>query len=62
MKINKINTVDKLINKIYEHNYSHIEFNWNMGGEECKCFIHKILNTLIQYRDKGTRYDPQSDL
>jgi hypothetical protein len=57
----KIDTVDKLINKIYEDNYSHLELIWNMGGE-CNCAIHKILNGVIKYRDKGDISDPPSDL
>lgn len=43
------NTVNDLINEIYEDNYSHLEFDANMGGEECNCHIHITLNTIAKY-------------
>ena len=46
-------TIDELINEIYEDNYSHLEFNEAMGGEDCNCPIHTTLNTIVKYRDKG---------
>ena len=47
-----MDTLELLINEIYEDNYSHLEFNDNMGGE-CDCPIHITLNTIVKYRDKG---------
>ena len=39
---------DKVINKIYEDNYSHLDFMDNMGGD-CDCNIHNVLNFLHEY-------------
>ena len=44
-----MNTIDQLINEIYESNYSHLEFEENMGGEACDCHIHTTLNTIALY-------------
>ena len=44
-------TIEQLVNEIYEDNYSHLEFNENMGGKDCKCAIHTTLNTIVKYRD-----------
>lgn len=45
-------TVEQLINEIYEDNYSHLEFEWNMGGEPCECKICQTMQTITKYRDK----------
>jgi hypothetical protein len=45
-----MDTLEQLINEIYEDNYSHLEFNDNMGGD-CDCHIHTTLNTIVKYRD-----------
>jgi hypothetical protein len=45
-----MDTLEQLINEIYEDNYSHLEFNDNMGGD-CDCRIHTTLNTIVKYRD-----------
>jgi len=45
-----MDTLEQLINEIYEDNYSHLEFNDNMGGD-CDCPIHITLNTIVKYRD-----------
>jgi hypothetical protein len=42
-------TADELIHEIYEDNYSHLEFDENMGGEDCDCHIHITLNTMARY-------------
>lgn len=42
-------TINELINEIYEDNYSHLEFEENMGGEPCGCVIHQTLNTIAKY-------------
>jgi hypothetical protein len=41
-------TINQLVNEIYENNYSHIEFDDNMGGD-CDCHIHITLNTIVKY-------------
>ena len=46
---NHMRTIEELVNEIYEDNYSHIEFDENMGGEECDCHIHTTLNTIVHY-------------
>ncbi len=42
-------TIDELVNEIYEDNYSHLEFDENMGGEDCDCNVHMVLNTNATY-------------
>jgi hypothetical protein len=54
-----MDTLELLINEIYEDNYSHLEFNDNMGGE-CDCPIHITLNTIVKYRDKGESDDVET--
>lgn len=44
-----MNTIAELIQAIYEDNYSHIEFESNMGGEDCDCNIHQTLNLIANY-------------
>ena len=49
-----MNTVNDLINEIYDDNFSHLEFEENMGGEgglesSCFCNIHITLNTIAKY-------------
>lgn len=44
-----MDTINDLINEIYESNYSHLEFEENMGGELCKCEIHITLDTIARY-------------
>jgi hypothetical protein len=46
-----MDTLEQLINEIYEDNYSHLEFDEAMGGESCSCPIHITLNTIVKYRD-----------
>ena len=46
-----MHTIDELINEIYEDNYSHLEFDENMGGEACDCHIHIALNTIAKYAE-----------
>ena len=43
-------TVEQLLNEIYEDNYSHLEFEWNMGGKPCECKICLTIQTIIKYR------------
>jgi hypothetical protein len=43
---------DKVINTIYEDNYSHLDFMDNMGGEDCDCIVHTVLNYLHEYEVK----------
>lgn len=44
-------TINQLINEIYEDNYSHLEFEANMGGEDCDCNVHNCLNLIAQYAE-----------
>lgn len=42
-------TVDKLIQDIYDDNYSHLDFMENMNGGDCDCLIHNTLNLIAEY-------------
>lgn len=42
-------TLQELINEIYESNYSHLEYEENMGGDRCRCDIHIALDTMARY-------------
>ena len=42
-------TVDKLIQDIYDDNYSHLDFIENMNGGDCDCLIHNTLNLIAEY-------------
>ena len=44
-------TVDELMQKIYDDNFSHVDFMDNMGGD-CDCQIHSVLNFLHDYEVK----------
>jgi hypothetical protein len=46
-------TINELVNEIYEDNYSHLEFDEAMGGEGCNCPIHNTLNTIVKYWHEG---------
>lgn len=41
-------TAEQLLEKIYEDNFSHVDFMDNMGGD-CDCAIHTTLNTIARY-------------
>lgn len=41
-------TVGKLVDEIYNDNYSHLDFMDNMGGD-CDCNIHSALNLILEY-------------
>jgi hypothetical protein len=45
-----MDTLEQLINEIYEDNYSHLDLIDSMGGD-CDCQIHTTLNTIVKYRD-----------
>ena len=45
----KPHTISELVNEIYEDNYSHFEFDENMGGDPCDCHLHTTLNTIAFY-------------
>ena len=49
-------TINQLVNEIYEDNYSHIELDDNMGGD-CDCHIHVTLNTIVKYWHEGESDD-----
>ena len=44
-----VETVNELLQAIYEDNYSHLEFMENMGGGDCDCNIHFTMNLIAQY-------------
>jgi len=44
-----VETINELINEIYEDNYSHLDFEENMGGEPCDCNVHQTLNMIAKY-------------
>ena len=41
-------SAEQLLEKIYEDNFSHVDFIENMGGD-CDCAIHNTLNTIATY-------------
>jgi hypothetical protein len=43
-----VEVFNKVINLIYEDNYSHLDFMDNMGGD-CDCIVHNVLNYLHEY-------------
>lgn len=45
-------TINQLVNEIYEDHYSHIEFDDNMVGD-CDCHIHTTLKTIVKYWHEG---------
>jgi len=45
--------VNNLIKAIYEDNYSHIEFIFNMNGGDCDCNIHQAMDLINQYMKEG---------
>jgi hypothetical protein len=47
--MSNVELFDKVITIIYEDNSSHLEFMDNMGGEDCDCIIHNVLNYLHEY-------------
>ncbi|MEI6597825.1 MAG: hypothetical protein WCL22_02165 [bacterium] len=47
--MSNVELFDKVITIIYEDNSSHLEFMDNMGGEDCHCIIHNVLNYLHEY-------------
>ena len=46
--LTNMNTINELINEIYEDNFSHLDFMDNMGGD-CDCIIHNTLLTICKY-------------
>ena len=54
-----MNTINDLINEIYDDNFSHLEFEENMGGTDCDCHIHTTLNTIdysVSVNDLNTEH------
>lgn len=47
-EITRKTTLDDFIAKVYEDNYSHIDFMDNMGGGDCDCDIHKTMNFIFK--------------
>ena len=42
-------TVDKLIDVIYDDNFSHLDFIENMNRGSCDCNIHIAIDTIMKY-------------
>ncbi len=42
-------TVDELMQKIYDENFSHFDFMDNMNGGDCDCNIHQAMWLIMQY-------------
>ena len=47
------NTIQELVNDIYEDNLSHFEFMENMNGGDCDCNLHMAMNTISFYWGKN---------
>jgi len=47
-QLKRESTIGELLSKIYEDNYSHIDFMENMGGGDCDCLIHKVANFIFK--------------
>jgi len=45
----KPNTIEELVNEIYEDNYSHFELIDNMNSGDCDCYLHATMNTIVKY-------------
>lgn len=45
-------TVKKMVEQIYDANYSHIDFIDNMNGGDCDCGLHKALAVILPYLNK----------
>ena len=41
--------VDDLIIKVYEDNYSHLDFIENMNGGDCDCNLHSFFEIIKEY-------------
>ena len=42
-------TVDELMQKIYDENFSHFDFMDNMNGGECDCKLHMAMDLMYEY-------------
>jgi hypothetical protein len=42
-------TVDELMQKIYDENFSHFDFMDNMNGGECDCNLHNAMDLMYEY-------------
>jgi hypothetical protein len=45
----KPNTIQELVQEIYDENFSHLELIDNMASGDCDCRIHMTLNTILEY-------------
>jgi hypothetical protein len=41
--------VDELIEIIYEKNSIHFDFDEDMNGGECDCYLHTTVKTIVEY-------------
>jgi hypothetical protein len=44
-------TVLELIDKIYDDNSIHFDFDEDMNGGDCDCNLHTTLNTIVKYME-----------
>ena len=42
-------TIDELMQKIYDENFSHFDFMDNMNGGECDCKLHIAMDLMYEY-------------
>ena len=42
-------TVDELMRKIYDDNFSHFDFMDNMNGGDCDCKLHNAMDLMYEY-------------
>lgn len=45
----KPQSIDQLVNAIYEDNQNHFDFDEDMNGGDCDCSLHTTMNTIMQY-------------
>ena len=44
--------VQDLIERIYEENSSHFDYEDSMGGDDCDCYLHTTIKTIVSYWEK----------
>lgn len=42
--------ISEVINTIFEDNFSHFEFIYEMNGGDCDCDLHTTIKTLRLYQ------------
>jgi hypothetical protein len=46
----KLETIEQLLNAIYEDNYDHLDFMENMSDGDCDCVIHTLMGYIFNYQ------------